>query len=134
MRSMAYGDISIAEKEEHGGIYRLEKGCETCTYEAARLSVYDVLSAVIENELTETEKTAIKLYWAEKMKIPQIAAAAGVTEKSVRYALRKAYDRIKCIMKYIVLYNEILDGRTVPSGDFTIKIIRSNDGKELVPG
>lgn len=134
MRSMSYGNISVAECDEHDGISYGNNGCASCLYEAGRLSALDVLTAVIDNELSETERTAVRLYWFRKMKIRQIAEFAGVAESNIRKTLGRAYKRIGSIMKYIVLYNEMLDGRTKLPEDFAIKIIRSNDGKELYAG
>ena len=134
MRSMSYGNISVAECDEHDGISYVNNGCASCLYEAGRLSALDVLTAVIDNELSETEKTAVRLYWFRQMKIKQIAEISGVTEANIRKTLDRAYKRIGSIMKYIMLYNEMLDGRKRMPEDFRIKIIRCNDGKELFAG
>lgn len=132
MRSMSYGNISVTDSDEHDGISCIDNGCATCLYEAGRLSALDVLNAVIENELSETEKTAVTLYWFKRMKVKQIAAISGVSEWNIRKTLDRACRRIGSIMKYIVLYNEMLDGKTEPSCDFRIRIIRCDDGKELI--
>lgn len=134
MRSMSYGNISVAECDEHDGISYVNNGCASCLYQAGRLSALDVLTAVIDNELSETEKTAVRLYWFRQMKIKQIAEISGVTEANIRKTLDRAYKRIGSIMKYIMLYNEMLDGRKRMPEDFRIKIIRCNDGKELFAG
>lgn len=85
MHTEFYGDIRLPDT--HTNEFRtIDCECSSCLYEAGKLAVDDALAAVIRNELTETEQTAIRLYWFERKKISQIALITGVSDDAVRKA------------------------------------------------
>ncbi len=133
MKSGSFGEITLADEKTCNDYKCIDNDCADCLYSAGKIATTDVLAAIIENELTPTEKKAINLYWFKRMKINKIAAVTGVSETSVRKSLARAQERIRKIMKYIVLYDEMLSGTTLMPADFKVKIIRCDDGKELIP-
>ncbi len=133
MNDVSYGEFNFADEKSGNELMCIDNDCAACLYEAGRIATSDVLAAVIENELTPTEKKAVKLYWFKRMKISKIALETGVSETSVRKSLARAQNRIRKIMKYIVLYDEMLCGKECLPKDFNIKIVRYDDGKELIP-
>ena len=111
---------------------RIDRECASCLYKAGLLSEKDVLAAVIENELSDTERKIIKQYWFCGNTYNSIAQAYGIPRETVRRASENAGKKIYNSMKYVVLYNYLLDGRHSLPGSFGFKIIRCIDGKELV--
>ena len=92
----------------------------------------DALAAVIRNELTATEQTAVRLYWFERKKMSQIALITGVSDDAVRKALRRAGKKIYQCLKYVILYDELVGRQDRLPEDFSFKIISCIDGKELI--
>lgn len=126
-----YGTITMADMGKDDELSCTENDCAGCLYQAARLSLYDVLNAVINNELSETEKRIIELHWFGNMSVKSIAAASGLSLAGIRKSLNRAHKKIEAILKYIVLYNEMLDGsKSVPRvQDIKISIVKN--GKEF---
>ena len=134
MKSLSYGIMEMTDIDKHDEYFAIDNGCAECAYRAAKIATTDVLSAIISNELTQTEKTAVNLYWFRNMHLSEIAQLSGVSITSIRKTLDRAEKKIYTIMKYIVLYNEMTDGKKLPSDSFEIRIIRNKDGKELLAG
>lgn len=111
---------------------KIEKECASCLYEAGMLAKKDVLEAVITNELSETEKLIVKLHWFKGYSLNQISNIYGFPKETVRRITERVKNKIYTSMKYIILYDELLDGRKPLPKDFHFKIIRCIDGKELV--
>ena len=111
---------------------KIDKDCKDCLYEAAKLTEKDVLEAVITNELTEFEQIVVRLHWFKNISLNQIAALYGVPRENVRRSAEKSKDKIYRCMKYIILYNLLIDGRKSVPDDFHFKIVRCIDGKELI--
>ena len=74
MKTVTGCDFSMAEdKNSERALRRVDMECEICLYEAGKLAVEEILMYVIENELDEKEKTAVKLKWFNGMKTSLIA-------------------------------------------------------------
>ncbi len=110
----------------------IDNECASCLYEAGKLSEKDVLGAVIANELSQDEQLLVKLYWFRGVSLNRISADYGIPRETVRRTIERAKKKIYNSMKYVVLYDELLDGRQPVPQDFHFKIIRCTDGKELV--
>ena len=131
MDIVSYGDFRLADTVNND--YRsVDCECESCLYEAGRLAVSSVLTAVINNELTETERTVIQKYWFNREKIAHIASIAGVSDDSVRKSLKRAQKKIYASLKYVVMFNSIIGSNDKLPEDFKFKIVRCIDGKELI--
>ncbi len=133
MKTVTGCDFSMAEdKNSERALRRVDMECEICLYEAGKLAVEEILMYVIENELDEKEKTAVKLKWFNGMKTSLIAKETGLTPDGVRKALKRGKMKIYNSMKYVAMYNSIIDGRKQLPKDFHIKIINCVNGKELI--
>ncbi len=113
-------------------LQRIDRECASCLYKAGLLAEKDVLSAVIANELNDTERFVLKQQWFADSTLNSISQAFGMPKESVRRAGERAKSKIYNSMKYVVLYNYLLDGRNPIPENFGFKIIRCIDGKELV--
>lgn len=123
---------NMSAHEAASEMREVDNECASCLYKAAMLTEKDVLEAVITNELTETEQTVIKLHWYKGMSLSQIGSIFGLPRENVRRISERAKNKIYTCMKYIILYDELIDGRKPIPKDFHFKIIRCVDGKELV--
>lgn len=131
MHTVSYGDVKLADTAVND-FRSIDCECSSCLYEAGRLALEDALAAVIRNELTETERIAIRLYWFERQKIAWIAAFTGVSDDSVRKTLKRAQKKIYQSLKYVVLYDELIGRQDKLPENFRFKIISCIDGKELI--
>ena len=62
--------------------------------------ILKVLSKIIENELTDKQKTCIKLYYHKSMNTVKIANKLGVYPSTVWRHINNSKKKIKNIMKY----------------------------------
>ncbi len=131
METISYGDFRISDSSA-SDLRQIDCECAACLYEAGKLAVEDVLAAIINNELTETEKEAVNRYWFEREKISHIAAVNGVSDDSVRKSLKRAQKKIYAGLKYVVLYNSVIGSEDRLPENFRFKIIRCIDGRELI--
>lgn len=131
MNTISYGDIRLPDTVSDD-FREVDCECAACLYQAGKLAVSDALAAIIRNELTENEQTAIRLYWFERNKIPRIALLTGVSADSVRKTLKRAEKKIYQNLKYVVLYDELIGKQDRLPDNFRFKIISCVDGKELI--
>ncbi len=131
MNCLSYGTIKMTDIREDDELFCMENDCAGCLYQAGRLSTNDVLTAVINNELSETEKRIVELHWFRNMSVKHISAVSGISLTTIRRTLNRAHKKIEAIMKYIVLYNELLDGKSEIPETLDIQISIHNNGKEL---
>jgi RNA polymerase sigma factor (sigma-70 family) len=61
----------------------------------------EVLSRIIQNELTENQRQVFMEYHFKGMTIPQMAAARGVNKSTVSRTLRRAEQRVHRIAQYL---------------------------------
>lgn len=132
MNTVSYGEIRVSDERTSGDIRRIEYGCAQCLYEAGKIATRDILSAVIENELTDAERDAVRLYWFGGMKISKIAQKAEISSGCVRRLLKNAEKKIYGSLKYVVLHDYMLGGERELPKDFHFKIINCINGKELI--
>ena len=130
MNTIYYGALRLSDEKDN--IFHIDTECATCKHKSMQIAVSDVLSAVIKNELTDVERTVIKLYWFEGYKKTQIAAVLCVTPDNVRKTLKRAEKKIYESMKYVVLYDNIVGCDDELPTDFHFKIISCINGKELL--
>lgn len=64
--------------------------------------VKQALPKVIENRLSERQKQCVRLYYFENMNMEQTAAALGIERSSVSRTLKRARDRIKTSLEYLI--------------------------------
>lgn len=128
MQIVSYGDIKMPDRS----FADFDDECTQCLYQAGKLAIDDALAAVISNELSETEQTAIRLYWFDLRRISDIAAATGVSPDAVRKTIKRAEKKIYLSLKYVVLYNELIGKGSHLPEKFKFKIVRCVDGKELI--
>lgn len=131
MDTVSYGDIRLSDSASDD-FRQIDCECAACLYEAGKLAVDDVLAAIINNELTETERETVNRYWFEREKISHIAADNGISDDSVRKSLKRAQKKIYASLKYVVLYNTVIGKEDRLPENFGFKIIRCIDGKELI--
>ena len=134
MNCLSYGTFTISDNRKDDELFSMENDCAECLYQAGKLSAVDVLNAVINNELSETERRIVDLHWFRNMSVKNIAAASGISVTSIRKSLNRAHKKIESVMKYIVLYNEMLDGsKEIPAAS-DVRISIQKNGKELSAG
>ena len=127
-----FGELEREDERQTAMLRQIDCECSQCLYEAGKLSAGDVLHAVIENELTQAERFTVENYWFSGSSIASIAAAMQTSGDNVRHILKRAQKKIYANMKYVVLYDYMLDGKKTLPEDFHFKIINCIDGKELV--
>lgn len=132
MRSVCYGEITAADKKSASMFRKVDYECAQCLYEAGKIATYDVLDAVIENELTPSERDAVRMYWFKNMKISKIAELSGTTYDYIRRVLKRAEKKIYTSLKYVVLHDYMICGKTDAPENFHFKIINCVDGRELI--
>ena len=128
---VSYGDFRLPDVQ-NDDFRAIDCECASCLYKAGMLAVSDVLAAVINNELSDTERTAVQRYWFSGERISRIAASAGISDDAVRKSLKRAHKKIYTSLKYVVLYNSVIGSEDKLPEDFGFKIIRKTDGKELI--
>ena len=72
------------------------------------IDMADLLEKAIENELTETEREAVMLYWFESETITEISAKKGVNVSAVKRTLERAQEKLEKALKYAVIYQNQL--------------------------
>lgn len=75
----------------------------------------NLLEKAIENELTETERETVKLYWYESETVTSIANKKGINPSAVNRTLARAKEKLENALKYAVLYqNELKNEDVIP--------------------
>ena len=64
--------------------------------------VKQALPKVIENRLSERQKECVRLYYFENMNMEQTAAVLGIERSSVSRTLKRARNRIKTSLEYLI--------------------------------
>lgn len=131
MDIISYGDFRIPDTVSND-FRSVDCECASCLYNAGKLALSDALAAVINNELTETERITVQKYWFDGEKISHIAAFSGISADAVRKSLKRAQKKIYTSLKYVVLYNSIIGSNDKLPENFGFKIVRCIDGKELI--
>ncbi len=72
------------------------------------IDMANLLEKAIENELTETEREAVMLYWFESETITEISAKKGVNVSAVKRTLERAQEKLEKALKYAVIYQNQL--------------------------
>ncbi len=132
MDIVSYGEFLLPDVQNND-FRSIDCDCAACLYDAGKLALSDVLAAVINNELTETERCVIQKYWFNGEKISRIAAFFGISPDAVRKSLKRAQKKIYASLKYVVLYNSVIGSNDKLPENFGFKIVRCVDGKELIP-
>lgn len=92
--------------------------CETPAEYAWRkreVDMANLLELAIKNELTETEREAVRLYWYESETVTSIADKKGINPSAVNRTLSRAKEKLENVLKYAVLYqNELYNEDAVP--------------------
>ena len=92
--------------------------CETPAEYAWRkrsVDMANLLELAIENELTDSERETVKLYWYDSESVTEIANRKGVNPSAVNRTLNRAKEKLENVLKYAVLYqNDISNENTVP--------------------
>ncbi len=66
------------------------------------VNLYEVVNSVIENDLSDTEKTVTRLYYFEGLTKSQIAARTGTTSPNVHAALSRAEKKLRAVLKHLI--------------------------------
>lgn len=127
-----YGMISLADESQAAALRQIDNDCASCRVQAEKKATSDILAAVIENELTESERNAVKLRWFNNMTCTAIADECGTTPGNIRKTVKRAEKKIYNAMKYVVLYDDFVCGCEKMPQNFHFKIINCTNGKELI--
>ena len=127
-----FGELEREDERQSAMLREIDCECAQCLYEAGKLTTGDVLNAVIENELTPAERFTVERYWFGGSSVAAIAEVMNTSRDNVRHILKRAQKKIYANMKYVVLYDYMLDGKKTLPEDFHFKIINCIDGKELI--
>lgn len=66
------------------------------------ISLYDVVDSVIENDLSETEKSAIMLHFFEGYTIKRTAHEMNTSYSNAHAALKRAEKKLRLVLKHII--------------------------------
>ena len=66
------------------------------------VNLYDIVNSVIEQDLTETERTAVKLFYFENYTKSQIASLIGTTCPNVHSALSRGEKKLYSVLKHLM--------------------------------
>ncbi len=66
------------------------------------ISIYDVVNSVIENDLSEAERSAITLHFFEGYSITNIAREMNTSYSNVHAAIKRAEKKIRLVLKHII--------------------------------
>ncbi len=66
------------------------------------VNLYEVVNSVIEQDLTETERKAVKLFYFENCSKSQIASQLGTTCPNVHSALSRAEKKLHSVLKHLI--------------------------------
>ena len=69
-----------------------------------RNMVSKLLKKAIEDELDEMQNKIIKLLWYDGVSVTKAAEILGVNKSTVTRQKRKAYDKLRTSLKYVMLY------------------------------
>lgn len=74
-----------------------------------------LLEQAIENELSETERNAVRDCWYESMSVAEISSKRGISTSAVSVTLKRAQDKLCRVLGYAVKYQRgITDETAVP--------------------
>lgn len=92
--------------------------CETPAEYAWRKRDVDMsvlLEYAIENELSETEKIAVRDMWYDSLSVAEISSKRGISRSAVSVTLKRAQDKLRHVLGYAVKYQRgITDETAVP--------------------
>lgn len=71
---------------------------------ARRNNVSRLLRKAIEDELDEMQREIIRLLWYENYSVTKAAEILGVNKSTVTRQSKKAYDKLRTSLKYVMLY------------------------------
>lgn len=66
------------------------------------VNLYEVVNSVIDNDLSEAERNAARMYYFDGLSKSQIAAATGTTCPNVHAALSRAEKKLRCVLKHLI--------------------------------
>lgn len=132
MRFTCYAEITFPDERASEAFRVVDCDCSHCLYEAAKIATGETLAAVIQNELTDSERDALKHYWFDGMKISKIAELSGVSYDYIRRVLKTAEKKIYASLKYVVLHDYMLNSKATLPEEFHFKIVNCINGKELI--
>lgn len=66
------------------------------------ISLYDVVDSVIENDLSETEKSAVMLHFFEGYTIKRTAQEMNTSYSNVHAALKRGEKKLRLVLKHII--------------------------------
>ncbi|MBO5361279.1 MAG: hypothetical protein J6B25_10640 [Clostridia bacterium] len=78
------------------------------------ISLYDVVDSVIENDLSETEKSAIMLHFFEGYTIKRTAHEMNTSYSNAHAALKRAEKKLTLVLKHIINCEEYKTQDTDP--------------------
>lgn len=90
--------------------------CETPAEYAWRkreVDMANLLELAIENELTQTEREVVKLYWYDSETVTSIANKKGINPSAVGRTLSRAKEKLENVLKYAVLYQNDMNNEEV---------------------
>lgn len=66
------------------------------------VNIYEVVDSVIENDLTDTEKSAVQLHYFEGLSINRTAQRMSTSYSNAHAALKRAEKKLKLVLKHII--------------------------------
>lgn len=90
--------------------------CETPAEYAWRkreVDMADLLELAIKNELTDTEREVVRLYWYDSETVSSIANKRGINPSAVGRTLSRAKEKLENVLKYAVLYQNDMNNEAV---------------------
>ncbi len=66
------------------------------------VNLYEVVDSVIENDLTDTERTAVQLHYFEGLSINRTAQQMSTSYSNTHAALKRAEKKLKHVLKHII--------------------------------
>ncbi len=66
------------------------------------VNLYDVINSVIESDLTENERTAVRLFYFEGLNKNRVAAIMGTSYSNIHSALKRAEKKLQLVLKHLI--------------------------------
>lgn len=66
------------------------------------VNLSELVRSVIENDLTQTEKSVTRLHWYDGLSVEKTAEKIGLSRTSVYRALNRSEEKIKLVVKHVI--------------------------------
>ncbi len=80
---------------------------------ARSMEMSELLDTAIEEELSETEKRTLHLFWFENLNVSEIAARLDVNPSTVNRTLERVKEKLYRVLRFVVKYQQKMENPAV---------------------